>query len=324
MVQIVLIGISAGAAATLLFASIASGSMFSFLLFYLAPLPILIAAIGWSHVAGLVASLSAAAALAAVFGSTFFVAFLIGIGLPAWWLGYLTLLARPGATDLGAAVEWYPPGRLILWAALLAAAVVTAGVLNLGTDADDFRAGLKRAFERLFRIDTGGPAGGRMQIPGVGDAGRVMDFLVAAFPPIASVVAMITSLVNLWLAARIAKVSGRLRRPWPDLAAIGFPPLASALLVGAIAGSFLSGLIGIIAGVFAATLLMAFAILGFAILHKITNGMNGRSFMLAGIYAAVGVFGWPVLVMMLLGLTDSFLDLRARVAARRGPPSPHT
>jgi hypothetical protein len=323
MVQIVLIGISAGAAATLLFASVASGSMFSFLLFYLAPLPILIAAIGWSHVAGLVASLSAAAALAAVFGSAFFVAFLVGIGLPAWWLGYLTLLARPGATDLGAAIEWYPPGRLILWAALLAAAVVTAGVLNLGTDADDFRAGLKRAFERLFRIDAGGPDG-RLQIPGVGDAGRVLDFLVAAFPPVASVVAMITTLVNLWLAARIAKVSGRLRRPWPDLAGIEFPPLASALLVGVIAGSFLSGLVGIIAGVFAATLLMAFAILGFAILHKITNGMSGRGFMLAGIYAAVGVFGWPVLVMMLLGLTDSFLDLRARVAARRGPPSART
>ena len=140
MVQIVLIGISAGAAATLLFASVASGSMFSILLFYLAPLPIVIAAVGWSHVAGLIASLPAAAALSIVFGGTFFVAFLVGVGLPAWWLGYLTLLARPAAGDLSGAVEWYPPGRLILWAALLGAAVVTAGILNLGTDADDFRA----------------------------------------------------------------------------------------------------------------------------------------------------------------------------------------
>ena len=46
MVHVVLIGISAGAATALLFASVASGSALSVPLFYLAPLPILIAAIG--------------------------------------------------------------------------------------------------------------------------------------------------------------------------------------------------------------------------------------------------------------------------------------
>ena len=95
MVQVVLIGISAGAATALLFASVASGSALSVPLFYLAPLPILIAAMGWSHWAALIAAVVASAGLAAVFGSLFFIAFLIGIGLPAWWLGYLALLARP-------------------------------------------------------------------------------------------------------------------------------------------------------------------------------------------------------------------------------------
>src|SRR3989442_2528213 len=94
MVQIFLIGIAAGAAAALLFASVASGSMFSVLLFYLAPLPILIAAIGWSHVAGLIASIFAAAALAAVFDGIFFAAFLVGVGVSAWWLGCLALFGR--------------------------------------------------------------------------------------------------------------------------------------------------------------------------------------------------------------------------------------
>src|SRR4051812_46947229 len=80
MVQLVLIGIGAGAATALLFASIASGSIISILLFYLAPLPILIAALGWSHWAALIAAVAASAALATVFGTFFFVAFLIGIG----------------------------------------------------------------------------------------------------------------------------------------------------------------------------------------------------------------------------------------------------
>ena len=56
MIQIVLIGLGAGAASALLFASIASGSPLSFALANFAQLPILLAAIGWTHVAGLLAA----------------------------------------------------------------------------------------------------------------------------------------------------------------------------------------------------------------------------------------------------------------------------
>jgi len=323
MVQIFLLGLAAGAAAALLFASVASGSMFSVLLFYLAPLPIMIAAIGWSHVAGLIASVSAAAALAGIFGTAFFLAFLLGVGLPAWWLGYLALLARPARNPAGDP-EWYPPGRLIIWAAVLGAAVVSTGILNLGTDADTFRSALRRAFERIIRAQMGTSADQPLEIPGVADASRVMDLMVAVIPPAAAVLATVTSLVNLWLAARVVKVSGRLKRPWPDLAATAVPRLAFAALIAAVAASFLPGLIGIMAGVLAATLLMVFVIVGFAIVHKITDGIGGRGFILAGVYAAVAAFGWPVLVMMLLGVAESFVDLRGRLAARRGLPPPIT
>ena len=61
MMQIVLVGLGAGAAAALLFASVASGSIAAVFLFYLAPLPILIAALGWSHWAGLIAAALATA-----------------------------------------------------------------------------------------------------------------------------------------------------------------------------------------------------------------------------------------------------------------------
>ena len=82
MANVLLIGLGAGAASALLFASVASGSPLSVLLFYLAPLPILIAAIGWSHWAALFAAGAAALGLAAAFGSPFFLfAFLIGVGI---------------------------------------------------------------------------------------------------------------------------------------------------------------------------------------------------------------------------------------------------
>src|SRR3977135_706563 len=94
--QIGLIGFGAGAASALLFASVLSGSFLSVVLFYLAPLPVLIAAIGWSHWAGLAAALTAALGLALAFGTFFFPAFLISVGLPAWGLCRLPFRARHG------------------------------------------------------------------------------------------------------------------------------------------------------------------------------------------------------------------------------------
>ena len=318
MVQLFLIGISAGAATALLFASVASGSLFSVLLFYLAPLPILIAALGWSHWAALIAAVFASLGLTSVFGAYFFVAFLIGIGLPAWWLGYLTLLARPTGAPPPNDMEWYPAGSLVVWAAILGALIVVAAIINFGPGEDGFRAALRSGLERALRLQS------RMPKDSQPDLNRLLDFLVVALPPAAAVLTTITNVLNLWLAGRIVAVSGRLKRQPPDLSAIQFPFYAPLLLGGAIAGSFLPSLIGTAAGVLAASMLMAYALLGFAVLHNITRSIKGRPFILGGVYAAVMVFGWPALVMMLLGLADTAFDIRGRIARRRGPSKPGT
>ena len=322
MVQVALIGVSAGAATALLFASVASGSALSVPLFYLAPLPILIAAMGWSHWAALIAAIVAAAGLAAVFGGLFFIAFLIGIGLPAWWLGYLALLARPAATPGG--LEWYPVGHLVFWAAIIGAAIVIAGIVTLGSDLDSFRASLRSGLERMLNLQPRRPPSPADAAPPLSEPSRLIDILIAVLPPAAAVLATITNVVNLWLAERIVTVSGRLRRPPSNLSAMQFPVYAPAIAAVAVAASFLPGIVGVSAGVLAFSLLMAYAILGFAVLHMITRGMGSRPFALGGVYAAVIVFGWPVLVMSLLGLADTAFDFRGRAARRRGPPDPKT
>jgi hypothetical protein len=330
MMQIGLIGLSAGAAGALLFASVTSGTWLSIPLFYLAPLPIMIAGLGWSHWSALIGAMAASLALGLAFGSVFFFAFLAGAGIPAWWLGYLTMLARPGnnngrsqngAAASAAALEWYPPGRLVIWSAVLAAMVVVIAIPNFGTDAESFRAGLHMALARMLRIETGAPADGPLSVPGLSNADRFIDFLVVAIPPAAAVLATITNIFNLWLSARIVKFSGRLTRPWPALAEMTFPRLFAATFAFAVALSFLDGLVGIVAGVLSASLLMAYGVLGFAVLHSITQGINSRGFLLAGIYAAVIVFGWPVLALCLLGLIETGVDLRTLAARKRGPPA---
>jgi hypothetical protein len=321
MVQIVLIGIAAGAAAALLFASVVSGSILSVALFYLAPLPLMIAALGWSPLAGFVAAIVAAASLAAVFGPFLFLAFLLGVGLPACWLGYLALLARPTATAAGEALEWYPVGRLVVWAAILGALVVIVAIPNFGLDAETFRAALRRAFDRVLRVQTGAAAGAPLTLPGISDASRVLDLLVTVIPPAAAVLSTLTSLINLWLAGVIVRASGRLKRPWPSIPAMTFPPYTALLFALAAAGAFLPDLTGIASSILGASLFVAYVLLGLAVLHAITLGLTGRGFMLTGAYVTIGLFGWPILMMALLGLAESLLAVRGRLARRRGPPA---
>jgi hypothetical protein len=103
-----------------------------------------------------------------------------------------------------------------------------------------------------------------------------------------------------------------------------FPTFAPLIAAVAVAGTFLSGMVGLGAGVLTASLLIAYAALGFAVLHSITRGMSSRPFALSGTYALVLFFGWPVLVMSLVGLADTAFDFRGRVARRRGSSPPRT
>jgi hypothetical protein len=304
MIQMALVGLGAGAAAALLFASVASGSLAAVVLFYLAPLPIVIAALGWGHLSGLIAAAAATAAIGVLSGFFFLAVPVIAFG--AWWLGYLALLARPASNGAGGALEWYPVGRLVLWAGVIGTLVVAAAVPNFGTDQESLQAALRKTYERILRDQS------------------LIDLLVVAVPPAAAVFSTVTNLFNLWLAARVVRISGRLTRPWPDLAALTLPASSTGLLAAAIVGSFLSDLAGVLSGAFAASLVMVFAVLGLAVLHAITRGVAGRAVMLAGVYGVTIVLGWPILAISILGLAEAVLNIRGRVARRRGPPSLRT
>ena len=317
MVRIVFIGTAAGLLSALVFASVASGSALAIPLFYLAPLPVLVAALGWSHVAGLIAAGVAAVGLGVAFGSMLFVVFLVGVGLPAWWLGYLALLARPGANAAPNHLEWYPVGRLVIWAALLGSLIVVSVIARFGLDADNIQAGLKRILESVFQLQTS--AGGAA--PGGVDASEFISLLATWIPRIAAIPTIVASLFNLWLAARIVRASGRLKRPWPDLSAIAFPSWVPLLLAAAIAGTFVPGLLGMLCWVLTAGLLTAYMLLGFAVLHAATRALNGRAFLLAGSYLTVVLFGWPALAVAIIGLADAALDIRGRLAGKGANPN---
>jgi hypothetical protein len=322
MIAIVLIAIAAGCASALMFASIVSGALISLLLFYLAPLPLMVAALGWGPLCATIGGIAAAISLGAIFGLPYCIAFVLAVALPAWWLGHLALLGRPiangvstgnGATPAAPDLEWYPVGRILLWITGFAVLTTMATLLTLGTDAATITGVMQRGLLRILGArDPASP----------GEIEQWVDALVKIAPAAAAIVAMMTLTLNLWLAAKITATSGRLHRPWPDLKTAALPSMTLAALSVAIAFCFTGGLLAMLAQIVAAALTMAYALTGFAVLHTLTLTLKNRALWLSCTYAIVLVFSWPVLAMAALGLADAVFGLRQRYLQRRPPPIP--
>src|SRR3984893_3905927 len=114
MITSLLIALAAGCASALMFASIISGALISLLLFYLAPLPLMVAALGWGPAGAAIGGIAAGTGLGAIFGMPYLMAFVLTVAIPAWWLGHLALLGRPapaafsgnGAAAPAPTMEW--------------------------------------------------------------------------------------------------------------------------------------------------------------------------------------------------------------------------
>jgi hypothetical protein len=322
MIAIVLIAIAAGCASALMFASIVSGALISLLLFYLAPLPLMVAALGWGPLAATIGGIAAATGLGAIFGLPYCIAFVVTVALPAWWLGHLALLGRPidngipssnGAAPAAPDLEWYPVGRILLWISGFAVLTTMAAMLTLGTDAAAITGALRRGLLRII---------GPRDAASTGETEQWVDALVTIAPAAAAIVAMMTLTLNLWLAAKITATSGRLHRPWPDLKSAALPPMTLAALCAAIAFCFTGGLLSILAQIVTAALMMAYALIGFAVLHTLTLALKSRALWLGCTYAIVVVFGWPILAIVVLGLADAVFGIRQRYLRGRPPPLP--
>jgi hypothetical protein len=322
MIAIVLIAMVAGSASALMFASIVSGALISLLLFYLAPLPLMVAALGWGPLSAALGGILAATGLGAIFGLPYCIAFVVTVALPAWWLGHLALLGRPmsngAASDNGASpvapdLEWYPVGRILLWISGFAALTTMAALLTLGTDAATITGALQRFFQQII---------GPRNAATADDTEQLIEALVTIAPAMAAIVATMTLTLNLWLAARITATSGRLHRPWPDLKIAALPPMTLAALCVAIALCFAGGLLAILALIVTTAVMMAYALTGFAVLHTLTLALKSRGLWLGCTYAMVVMFVWPVLAMVALGLADAVFGIRQRYLQRRPPPLP--
>ena len=321
MIATVAIAIAAGAASALMFASVKSGALISLVLFNLAPLPLMVAAIGWGPLTAAIGGIAATSVFLLLFGFPFAFAFASTAALPAWWLGHLAMLGRPapaasqgnGAAPPANATEWYPTGRLLLWMTGITALLAFVTLLSLGGDAESIAVAMKKGFARMVRMFSS---------RGIAIDEGIVDKMAAIAPAGLPAGPLIVMTVNLWLAGKIAVTSGRLHRPWPDLKSTALPPMTLVALCVALAFCFTGGLFAVLAKVIAGAMLTAYAITGFAVLHTLTLGAGSRAILLVLTYTVVLVLMWPLLVMAALGIADVLFGFRERFMRKRPPPLP--
>lgn len=318
-----IIGLCAGLVSAVLFASASTGTFLGLLvLFFLSPMPVAIAGLGWGWKAA-VAAAAGAAAIGFVSTPRGAMFHLLALGLPTALLSYLALLNREVQGDTGPLrTEWYPIGRIVAVAALIAGSLAALALLATASDVDGLREHVHKLVGLMLTrpAGTGTPAGAPESLT-PDQISAVTNLMVGFFTASMATMWLFIALLNMWLAGRVVRKSDRLVRPWPDLSQLQLPRGLPIVLAIALAAGFLSGFPGLIASGFASALLMAYMLVGLAILHSVTRGHPQRHMILAGTYAALallGMFAAPALA--LIGLAEPFSPLR-RSPAPPGPPT---
>jgi hypothetical protein len=317
MPPFILVGLAAGAASALLFLSATAGNPAGrLLLFFLAPLPAFLAGLGWGHMAAAVSAVSASLGCAAFLGLSSGLVVFLSQGVPVTALCYLAQLGRPvgagptgGPAPVAPAIEWFPAGHMIAAATAMAGLMAGGSLLLMGGSIEDIRAFMQELVEKVFL----------KQIPGLKDQplkpediARLTELTLYSFPASVAFAWLGGLLLNLYLAGRITLASGRLPRPWPDLAAITFPRGFGAGLALAFLGvAQLSGYPALIASGFAGAFLLAYLMMGLAVAHFVTRGNPARSFILWGVYLGLVVLNtWAALIIAILGALEPILPWR--------------
>lgn len=336
------VAFGSGLATALLFlAARQQGAFAALMLASLAPLPIMIATLGFGHLTGLGAAVAApvtiaafvSAANAAAFSTKVLVAaglngliFAVALSLPVWglawlattgqsqvflpWLRGLLHTAVPESIEKPAAQPRYPFGDMLLSIAVIAVFIVSVVLVIWVTHQGGYGAALASAAAHVepMIVEMIGPR----DLPKTLDLMVLAKLVIRLMPAVAACLITFALAGNLWLAGRVVELSHRLAYPWPDLPHNLRVPRFLALVFAVCCGlAWLYGLPGAIATTAAASLGILFVLQGLAVVHDVTRGMRFRTSLLCGLYLAIGfLMPWPLVIFAVIGLIDAALSLR--------------
>ncbi len=320
-----LIGLLAGVAAAVVFVSATTGPLpMRVILFLLTPLPLFLSGFGWGWVTTLIAGIVGMLVMAALTTPAIGAIFAISQAIPSTILIYLVTLNRPAAgpgpdVDPVTRTEWYPVGRIVVWAAGISATMSIAALLLIGPDMETLRGEVRNLIDVVLKAQLEAMNSGTTMSEA--DLVRLTDLGIYLLPAATALSWMLTILFNLWLAAKITLASGKLPRPWPDLPAMRFPRMTPLVLAVTSALTLVPGYIALAASAASGALFFAYVLMGLAVIHYATRGQPWRPFALWGVYGALLILNTGVsAIIALIGIADSFLLLRK--PPKQPPSSP--
>lgn len=308
MTQIILISIGAGLLSALLFASILTGSLVAIILQIFSQLPLQTVSLTFGPRTSLIAALAAVAALLLVSGlPSQTLSYALNFAVPALIASYLAGLKNTDFPDDNLAA-WYPIGRILTIVA--GAAVIIFILLSLysGFSPDQAVAAIEAQTLDMFdpAVESGQITSETIR--------QLAIFFVSLFPFVAAAGLVVMTTVNLILAIRIARRYGTFKRPPTSIQLLDIPRIVHVVALAAVVIIWTSGashpFITAIAG--AASTLVIFS--GFAALHALTSRLASRRIILFATYGSIILFTFPLLLILILGWIDGFLNLRGRVS----------
>lgn len=305
------VSILGGVAAAVIFAVVSRGGGGALLMAHVAPLPIMIVALGFGLVHGATAAILPTIILSVWPHPVIGMLFSMMVALPAFVACYAISGAPRGRRDILS-------GNLPAWGALAPAVVLTLAVSIWLIVQTVIHGSLNEALSeiqgRLFLLIE--EVAKRQEATDKVDAKELSGVIARAAPAFVASYSLLIHVANLWIAGRLAEGSKLLTRPWPDIAMeFRLPRLVGAFFATGLVLGLFSGPSPAIGMVLTATMGLLLAFQGLAVTHIYLRGSKSSALVLSIIYFMLGLLGWPLAMFTVLGLSDLVFDFRSRFAA---------
>jgi len=298
----------AGVASALLWVSPAAQTQAAVFLSFFAPLPLFIIglSLGWQS-----------ASISVGFGFLL-ISILAGPGAGLPYIAFIGLLPivlcrlahqnwpSPADPDVK---EWYPEGHLLTWAAVVIAALFALTIFMLELSNTDVKASITEILE---------PTRGEIeemldQQNSAITIDQFISWVTAIAPATLALYLLISHVVNGIISQSLLASAGNRQRPdfsfvdlqLPDWLSIG---ATIALMITVLAGNYRFA-----AGGVAAILLVPHFLLGLTVVHAISRRWMARGFGLGVFYLLLVITGWPVALVLGLGLAEQMFELKRRL-----------
>lgn len=299
------LSVVAGLASALVFLSVLTGGGIGVVLAYLMPLPLVMVGFSWGLGRVLLGSglalavmLVAAPSAVPVFATTAL--------LPAV---ILVCLSRQYRLTPAGNVDWYPPGSLLAWLAVVAVGLMILGILLVTAEGVGFEDEARRYITQLLdQIAPLTPAEVR---------DGAITLWSALFPAMLGSAWLIMAALNGVLAQWTVEKAGHALRPTPDYVALELPLWSLVALAGAVVlGLMAGGNVGYLGRNAAVVLMWPQMFAGLAVVHQALRRRPNAGMMLAFFYLVFFVlFGWAQIALAGLGLVRHWTRLRRRQVA---------